>query len=75
MSPIQFVDLKKQYAPLKEEILAGVARILDGMQLFLGENVRALETEFAAFAVRLTASASAMAPPPRTFSCAMDWCW
>ena len=49
MSPIQFVDLKKQYAPLKEEILAGVARILDGMQLFLGENVRALETEFAAF--------------------------
>ncbi len=49
MSPIQFVDLKKQYAPLKDEILAGVARILDGMQLFLGENVRALETEFAAF--------------------------
>jgi dTDP-4-amino-4,6-dideoxygalactose transaminase len=49
MCPIQFVDLKKQYAPLKADILAGVERILDGMQLFLGENVRALETEFAAF--------------------------
>lgn len=49
MSPIQFVDLKKQYAPYKEEILSGVARILDGMQLFLGENVRALESEFSSF--------------------------
>lgn len=49
MSPIQFVDLKKQYAPYKEEILSGISHILDGMQLFLGENVRALETEFAEF--------------------------
>ena len=49
MSPIQFVDLKKQYAPYKEEILSGVSRILDGMQLFLGENVRALESEFSSF--------------------------
>lgn len=49
MSPIQFVDLKKQYAPYKSEILAGVERILDGMQLFLGENVRALEQEFAGY--------------------------
>ena len=49
MQPIQFVDLKKQYAPYKGEILLGIERILDGMQLFLGENVRSLETEFAAF--------------------------
>ncbi len=49
MSPIQFVDLKKQYAPYKEEILSGIAGVLDGMQLFLGENVRALETEFSEF--------------------------
>ena len=49
MPPIQFVDLKKQYAPYKEEILSGVSRILDGMQLFLGENVRALESEFSSF--------------------------
>lgn len=46
---IPFVDLKKQYAPYKGEILAGVERILDGMQLFLGENVQQLEKEFAQF--------------------------
>ncbi len=46
---VQFVDLKKQYAPLKEEILAGINQVLDGMHLFLGENVQALEQEFAAF--------------------------
>ena len=46
---IPFVDLRKQYAPLKEEILSGISRVLDGMQLFLGENVQALEKEFAQF--------------------------
>lgn len=46
---IPLVDLRKQYAPLKEEILSSISRILDGMQLFLGENVRAFESEFAAF--------------------------
>lgn len=46
---IQFVDLKKQYAPLKEEILAGISEVLEGMHLFLGDNVQALEKEFAAF--------------------------
>jgi len=46
---IQFVDLRKQYAPLKDEILSGIGRVLDGMQLFIGENVQALEKEFAQF--------------------------
>lgn len=46
---IPFVDLRKQYAPLKEEVLLGISRVLDGMQLFLGENVQALEKEFAQF--------------------------
>lgn len=46
---IPLVDLKKQYAPLKDEILTGISQVLDGMQLFLGENVRALENEFAKF--------------------------
>ncbi len=46
---VQFVDLRKQYAPFKEEILSGISRVLDGMQLFLGENVQALEKEFAQF--------------------------
>ncbi len=49
MGNIQFVDLKKQYAPLKEEILTGISQVLDGMHLFLGENVQALEKEFSAF--------------------------
>ena len=46
---IQFVDLHKQYEPLKEEILSGIEKVLDGMHLFLGENVQALEKEFAQF--------------------------
>ena len=46
---IPLVDLRKQYAPLKDEILSGIGRVLDGMQLFLGENVQALEREFAEF--------------------------
>ena len=46
---IPFVDLRKQYAPLKEEVLSGIGRVLDGMQLFLGENVQALEKDFAQF--------------------------
>lgn len=44
---IPLVDLKKQYQPLKEEILERIAQVLEGMQLFLGENVQALEREFA----------------------------
>ena len=46
---IQFVDLRKQYAPFKGEILSGIEKVLDGMQLFLGENVQQLEKEFAQF--------------------------
>lgn len=46
---IPLVDLRAQYAPLREEILAAVAGVLDGMQLTLGPNVRAFEQEFAAY--------------------------
>jgi dTDP-4-amino-4,6-dideoxygalactose transaminase len=46
---IQFVDLHRQYEPLKEEILSGIEEVLEGMHLFLGENVQALEKEFADF--------------------------
>jgi dTDP-4-amino-4,6-dideoxygalactose transaminase len=46
---IPLVDLRQQYAPLKNEILSGIEHVLDGMQLFLGENVQALEREFAQF--------------------------
>jgi dTDP-4-amino-4,6-dideoxygalactose transaminase len=46
---IPLVNLKKQYAPLKDEIISGIEHVFDGMQLFLGENVQALEKEFAQF--------------------------
>jgi dTDP-4-amino-4,6-dideoxygalactose transaminase len=46
---IPLVDLKKGYLPLKDEILGRVAGVLDGMGLYLGENVQALEREFAQF--------------------------
>lgn len=46
---IPLVNLKKQYAPFKEEILSGISRVFDGMQLFLGENVQGIEKEFAQY--------------------------
>ena len=36
---IQFVDLKKQYAPLKKEIISGIEEVLDGM--LIGQLVNA----------------------------------
>jgi dTDP-4-amino-4,6-dideoxygalactose transaminase len=46
---VQLVDLKRQYASLKSEILEAVEAVLEDMNLFLGKNVTALEQEFAAF--------------------------
>lgn len=44
---IPFVDLKAQYATIREEIVAGFDEALAGMNLLLGPNVRAFEVEFA----------------------------
>jgi dTDP-4-amino-4,6-dideoxygalactose transaminase len=46
---VPLVDLRVQYQALKPEILAAVADVFEGMQLFLGPNVRAFEEEFAAY--------------------------
>lgn len=46
---IPLVDLKAQYEPLREEILAAIADVLDGMHLFLGPQQRKFEEEYAAF--------------------------
>ena len=46
---IPLVDLKKQYQGIKEEVLSGIEQALEGMQLFLGENVQEFESEFAAY--------------------------
>jgi dTDP-4-amino-4,6-dideoxygalactose transaminase len=44
---IPLVDLKTQYQGIKEEVLAEIGQALDGMQLFLGKNVQAVESGFA----------------------------
>lgn len=49
LTEIPFVDLKGQYASIREEVLAELADVLDGMQLFLGPRQRAFEAEFADF--------------------------
>jgi perosamine synthetase len=46
---IPLVDLHAQYLPLKDEIFAGMEKVFESMHLFLGENVQALEKEFAQF--------------------------
>jgi dTDP-4-amino-4,6-dideoxygalactose transaminase len=48
-STIPLVDLRAQYMPLKDELLAAIGDALDGMRLFLGENVVAFEQEFAQY--------------------------
>ncbi len=46
---VPLVDLRASYLPIREELLADFDRILDGMDLLLGANVRAFEEEFAAY--------------------------
>jgi hypothetical protein len=46
---IPFVDLKVQYATIREEVLAELTDVLEGMQLFLGPRQRAFEANFAAY--------------------------
>ena len=46
---IPLVDLKAQYATIKDEVLPAIEEVLEGMQLNLGPNTRAFDEEFAAF--------------------------
>jgi dTDP-4-amino-4,6-dideoxygalactose transaminase len=46
---IPFVDLKAQYATIRDEIVAGLDEALASMNLLLGPNVRAFEVEFAEY--------------------------
>jgi dTDP-4-amino-4,6-dideoxygalactose transaminase len=46
---IPLVDLHAQYVPLKDEIFSGMEKVFESMHLFLGENVQALEKDFAHF--------------------------
>lgn len=62
---VPFVDLKKQYLAIKDEILDAVARVFESTQFVLGEEVAAFEEEFAAycgtrFAVAVNTGTSAL---------------
>ena len=44
---VPLLDLKAQYAPLREEVLAAIARVCDSQRFIGGEEVDALERELA----------------------------
>ncbi|MGZ6389009.1 MAG: DegT/DnrJ/EryC1/StrS family aminotransferase [Ktedonobacterales bacterium] len=44
---IKLVDLQRQYQEIREEVIEAIGSALDGMDLFLGPNVRQFEREFA----------------------------
>jgi len=44
---VPLLDLQAQYRPLREEILAAIARVCDSQQFILGSEVAALEDELA----------------------------
>src|SRR5215467_6896162 len=46
---IPFVDLKAQYASIKDEVNAAIQRVLDSCQFTLGSEVAAFEEAFAAY--------------------------
>lgn len=46
---VPFVDLKQQYAGIKQEILSAVAQVFESSQFVLGKEVAAFEEEFAAY--------------------------
>ncbi len=46
---VPLLDLRAQYAPMKEEILATVAEICDSQRFILGDKVETLEKELTAY--------------------------
>src|SRR4029078_11316684 len=47
--PVPLLDLQGQYAPLREEILAAIARVCDSQRFIGGPGVEAFEKEVAAY--------------------------
>jgi len=45
---VPFVDLRAQFEPMREEVLAAIARVCDAQQFILGPEVEALEREMTA---------------------------
>ena len=46
---IPLVDLKAQYATIRDEVRAAIDEVLESMQLTIGPNVKAFDQEFASF--------------------------
>jgi dTDP-4-amino-4,6-dideoxygalactose transaminase len=46
---IPFVDLKRQYASIRDEVGAAISSVLENSQFILGPEVEAFEQEFAAY--------------------------
>ena len=46
---IPLVDLKTQYATIRDEVLQAIDEVLDSMQLTIGPNVRAFDKEWAEY--------------------------
>lgn len=49
MITVPLLDLKPQYAPLKEEIRAAIDRVCESQYFILGEEVQTLENDLAAY--------------------------
>jgi dTDP-4-amino-4,6-dideoxygalactose transaminase len=49
IQPFDFLDLKAQFAPIREEIMASVGAVLDSQHFILGNEVKLFEEECAAF--------------------------
>jgi len=47
--PIAFLDLKTQFAPIRDEVLSAVARVFESQQFIMGPDVAAFEGEIAEF--------------------------
>ncbi len=46
---VPLVDLKASLEPIRDELFKGFEQVLEGMNLFLGENVQRFEEEFTTF--------------------------
>ncbi|MDP9253025.1 MAG: DegT/DnrJ/EryC1/StrS family aminotransferase, partial [Chloroflexota bacterium] len=46
---IPLVDLKAQYATIRDDVRQAIDEVLDSMQLTIGPNVRAFDKEWAAY--------------------------
>ncbi|MFN8490947.1 MAG: DegT/DnrJ/EryC1/StrS family aminotransferase [Caldilineaceae bacterium] len=49
ITPVPLLDLKAQYAPIREEIRTAIDRVADSQYFILGPEVKALEEEVAAY--------------------------